>query len=198
MSILVVAALKDELKGYFDDVNVLYTGVGKVNAAHAVTKAILKEDPDLILNFGSAGSKVLVKGTIVNCLRFIQRDMDCLGLDVPIGITPYDSIPGMIGPFLEDHSVQTKVTCYTGDKFLNYFQISEFENGVVDMEAYAIAKVCLINSVPFACFKIVTDGMNSQSKEDWQNHLSEGAKQFRKIYDDLLIEFSGQWRPDDC
>jgi adenosylhomocysteine nucleosidase len=124
--------------------------------------------------------------------------MDCLGLDVPIGVTPYESIPTMIGPFMEDERVSIKTTCYTGDRFLNYFQMGNYDPGVVDMEAYAIAKVCLMSRVAFACYKFVTDGMTPHSKSDWETHLSLGAKEFRNVYDDLSKEFSDQRRPDDC
>ena len=40
--ILTIFALEEETQGLFSDVNILYTGVGKVNASYRLTKAILQ------------------------------------------------------------------------------------------------------------------------------------------------------------
>ena len=49
------------------------------------------------------------------------------------------------------------------------------------MEAYAIAKFCLLNEIEFYCYKFVSDNANDEAAEDWKNNISEGAKDFIKL-----------------
>ena len=84
---LVVMALAAESDGVFEaaGVPVLYCGVGKVNAAIALTRELsryaqAREPWPLVVNFGTAGSRVHAAGTMLACHEFIQRDMDVRGL----------------------------------------------------------------------------------------------------------------------
>ena len=56
MKTLILVALPEELDKNLVDVPVVYTGVGLANAAMYSTLAILKHRPDLVINYGSAGS----------------------------------------------------------------------------------------------------------------------------------------------
>jgi len=49
---------------------------------------------------------------------------------------------------------------------------------VVDMEAYAIAKVCYLNDIDFISFKYITDDGNA---DDWKKNCGEGVKEFKKV-----------------
>ena len=78
---LVVCALKNELKIESSKINLLYTGVGKINAAISITQYLSKRIiPEYVINYGTAGSKTIEVGKIVDCTKFIQRDMDATGL----------------------------------------------------------------------------------------------------------------------
>src|SRR5271154_6141143 len=97
-SIIVVIALRVESSGVFEaaGVPVLYCGVGKVNAAIALTKELSRyahegEEMPLVGNFGSAVSRCFAPGTLVACQEFVQRDMDVSGLGFPFGVTPNDT-----------------------------------------------------------------------------------------------------------
>jgi hypothetical protein len=61
--IVVFVALPSEFQLDHPNINVVYTGVGKVNAAIMATKTLPIYDPEdtLVYNYGSAGSKTLVK-----------------------------------------------------------------------------------------------------------------------------------------
>ena len=96
--ILIVCALELETQGEIDDYNVLYTGVGKVNATFGLSNYLAMCDeetlPKLIINFGTAGSRDLKIGELVDCKKFLQRDMDCQPLGFQHGQTPYeDDVP---------------------------------------------------------------------------------------------------------
>ena len=49
---------------------------------------------------------------------------------------------------------------------------------VVDMEAYAIAKVCKKHNIEFLCYKFVSDGANSDSLSDWRTTVSLGQEHY--------------------
>ena len=49
---------------------------------------------------------------------------------------------------------------------------------VVDMEAYAIAKVCKKENVKFRCFKFISDEANENAKSNWIENCKKGANLF--------------------
>ena len=56
---------------------------------------------------------------------------------------------------------------------------------VIDMEAFAIAKVCALEGVPFCSLKYVTDGSDSNASSDWAANLPRAAARFREAFDRL-------------
>ena len=90
--ILIVCALEIETQGKLDNWNVLYSGVGKVNATYKLTEGLTDyhyAKPNLVINYGTAGSRKIKKGQIVDCTKFVQRDMDVTGLGFMRGQTPF-------------------------------------------------------------------------------------------------------------
>jgi adenosylhomocysteine nucleosidase len=92
-NILLVFALESEAGKEFENFNKVFVGIGKVKATYNLTKEIQKSDPDLIINFGTAGSTTFDRGSIVNCNRFIQRDMDVRVLGFQKFETPFSDEP---------------------------------------------------------------------------------------------------------
>ena len=90
---LYVVALKDEVSSEFiNEFNVLVTGVGKVNSTYELTKHLAenKNEYNLIINFGTAGSNYLPPGSFVDCTKFFEKDMDCQPLGFEIYQTPFE------------------------------------------------------------------------------------------------------------
>ena len=184
-AVLIVMALETEADGLFQaaSIPVLYCGVGKINAAAALAAELTRyraagEPVPLVVNFGSAGSRRLPTGVLVECCRFFQRDMDVRALGFELGQTPYDSVP----PVLESkprfgHLPQA--SCGTGDSFA--IAASELVTDVVDMEAYALAKVCHNFGAVFACVKFVTDGADHASAGDWRANVHKAAERFVEL-----------------
>jgi len=184
--ILIVSALEVETQGQLEDYRVLYTGVGKVNATLELTKVLQKAHlhylpkmPELVINYGTAGSRKIKKKQLVDCTKFIQRDMDVTGLGFMKGETPFESDPPIvIESTSEFNPIGRKATCGSGDNFvedrINYY------GEVVDMEAYALAKVCYHYDIPFISFKYITDGADEQSHEDWEQNLADGIVEFKE------------------
>jgi adenosylhomocysteine nucleosidase len=184
---LIVMALAMESQGLFEraGVGVLYTGLGKVNAALSLMRALRDYRRDdaqlpLVLNFGTAGSHHLDTGSLVGCHRFVQRDMDVSGIGFPRGVTPFEDVPAELSfPVVFDELPQA--LCGTGDSFET--GVAKLHCEVIDMEAYALAKVCRLEGAAFGCAKYVTDGADGAAAEDWQRNLVPAAAAFWTLYE---------------
>jgi adenosylhomocysteine nucleosidase len=183
---LIVMALDVESQGLFErhGVGVLYTGLGKVNAAIALTRRLAayrhagRAAPSVI-NFGTAGSRRFDTGTLVGCHRFVQRDMDVRALGFAYGVTPFEDLPAEL-EFAPTFAQLPQGLCGSGDSFATGESIMHCE--VVDMEAYAFAKVCRLEGVDFACAKYITDGADHAAAGDWNANLAAAAAAFWQLY----------------
>jgi adenosylhomocysteine nucleosidase len=188
--LLIVMALEVEAQGLFAEagVDVLFTGIGKVNAAHRLTRRLVEERTrgviPRVVNFGTVGSRRFETGALVACHRFVQRDMDVTGLGFAKGETPFESIPAELTFPVVFEELPSGV-CGSGDRFEALDEHLPWD--VVDMEAYALAKVCLFEVVPFACVKFVTDGANGSAAGDWQANLPHAARAFLELYRRLAL-----------
>ena len=188
--LLVAIALPVEEQGALGGLglDLLYTGLGKVNAAAALARRLAErrvagQAPRLVVNFGTAGSRRFNTHALVACDRFVQRDMDVSPLGFERGHTPFDDHGGELGFEAVFTGLESGV-CGTGDSF---------ETGpaavacdVVDMEAYALAKVCRLESLPFACAKFITDGADHSAADDWASNLPRAAEGFRRLAEALI------------
>ena len=180
---LLVCALEVETQGQLDNYDVLYTGVGKVNATLKLTQKFGKYGSyipyDLVINYGTAGSRKYKKGELVDCTKFIQRDMDVTGLGFQRGETPFEKQPPLV---IETESLFNPIgknaTCGSGDSFVE--DRSQYYGEVVDMEAYALSKVCYHYQIPFISFKYISDGADDNANDDWDENVSKGIKVFKK------------------
>lgn len=168
---------------------VLYCGVGKVNAAIALTReltryALRSQAMPRVLNFGSAGSRRHAAGTLVGCHEFVQRDMDVSGLGFELGVTPYDEAPSRLR-FEPVFQHLPQAVCGSGDSFAT--GAVPMDCAVVDMEAYALAKACWLERAPFACAKYVTDGADHAAADDWQRNLHRAADEFLSLYRSVAV-----------
>ena len=180
--ILIVCALEIETQEKLKDYDVLYTGVGKVNATFTLTRKFGKLGSyipySLVINYGTAGSRKIKKGKLVDCTKFIQRDMDVTGLGFMRGETPFEDDPPITIETPKDvfNPIGRRATCGSGDNFVE--DKTNYYGEVVDMEAYALAKVCYQYDVPFISFKYITDGADEQAHEDWESNLADGIEVF--------------------
>ena len=98
--------------------------------------------------------------------------MDVRGLDFELGETPFDKIKKII-------TSKEGYSCGTGDSFVN--KKIDMEVDVVDMEAYAIAKVCKLENIEFKCFKYISDNADENADNDWNKNLAKGATAFTRL-----------------
>ncbi len=189
INVLIVLALAQESRGLLENTGatVLYTGIGKVNAAATLARRLAElrvtGDPQpLVVNMGTAGSRSIAAHTLVACNRFSQRDMDVSGLGFAPGVTPFDETPALIEvPTTFPELPQAH--CSTADSFATHRH--EIAGDVVDMEAFALARVCLMEQARFACVKYVTDGADGDSAAHWEAALDAAARAFAGVYRQL-------------
>lgn len=187
--VLVVMALPEEAQNQFDasGSSLLFTGIGKVNASWSLTRRIAAlmatgSGPELVVNFGTAGSGTFDTGSVIACRQFVQNDMDVRALGFELGQTPFEDLPSRL-EFPEVFSTLPHGLCASADRFDTGHEGLSRE--VIDMEAFALAKVCRLESIPFACAKYISDGADHNAASDWQTSLRHAASEFRRLYDAL-------------
>jgi len=178
--VLLIVALKEELPiNLLPEFNIEYCGVGKINATYKALEIISKYEPKLIINFGTAGSLRKNLFGLHEVSHFFQRDMDATALGFKIGVTPF-----------EERSVidfgRTGLSCSSGDNFVS--SPPELKTDLVDMEAYAIAKVCVLKNVQFMCFKYVSDNADESASKNWKANASLGATAFKDMIKNLDLQ----------
>ena len=200
--ILIVCALEQETQGQLEDWNVLYTGVGKVNATYKLTKRFgtyhsfpaVRRSHSLVINYGTAGSRELPVGELVDCTQFIQRDMDATQFGFLRGQTPFEETDSLyngksiiaLDSNSEFNPIGKHYVCGTGDNFVDGVPLESYTFGdnwmcdVVDMEAYALAKVCYHYDISFISFKYITDNADEHSVGDWEDNLGKGIVEFKE------------------
>ena len=177
-----IMALPNESKGLFEQagIQVHYSGIGKINAAFKAFEVIHKTGCKTLINLGSAGSSHFEAHSLVEVVTFVQRDMDVSPLGFAVGVTPMDNeFPAEIHvqPHFENLS---KGICGTGDSFET--GIPKVACNLVDMEAYALAKVCQKLDVRLISVKYITDGANDTAHLDWEDNLLLGAQKLLALY----------------
>ena len=180
--IALIMALPNESKGLFEQagIEVHYSGIGKINAAFKAYEVIQKTGCKTILNLGTAGSSHFDTHALVEVIQFVQRDMDVSPLGFPVGTTPMDhEYPAQIDlePFFS-HLPQG--ICGTGDSFET--SQSKVACDLVDMEGYALAKVCKKLGVRLISVKYISDGADDTAHLDWEENLLLGAKKLLELY----------------
>lgn len=177
-----IMALPSESKGLFEQagIDVHYSGIGKVNAAFKAFEVIQKTGCKTLLNLGSAGSANFDRHSLVEVKTFVQRDMDVSPLGFPVGFTPMDEHhPADIHlqPFFQQ---LPQGICGTGDNFET--GLPKVACDLVDMEGYALAKVCNRLGVRLLSVKYITDGADDSAHMDWEENLLLGAHKLLSLY----------------
>ena len=162
-----IIALPEESEGIKGH-SVYISGCGKVNATIATMEA-LSSGVKKIINFGTAGAISNVTG-LVEGTGYVDRDMDVRALGFKLGQTPFEE-GVMIG--------RRGLVVGSGDSFA--IEKPEIECDIVDMEAYAIARVCKKYDVEFKCFKYISDNVDENSADDWNENVRKGNQLFQEL-----------------
>ena len=183
MSILILTALDAELDTARapDGVDVLFTGVGKINTTIATLLAVQAKQPSLVINYGTAGKITEKLRGLVEVAHVIQRDMNAEPL-APRGTTPYATELDRLS------SGYGNVICGTGDSFVTASDpwLTANRVDIVDMELFALASVCRHQNIPWRAFKFITDDANDFAHEHWTANVADGQQLFWDAVKHLL------------
>lgn len=172
--LLIITALESELKreALPSGVEIIYTGIGKINATITSIKAINQYSPKRILNFGTAGKIKPELHGLLEIGKVIQRDMQAEPL-APRGSTPFCVRP-------QEYLSTGQFVCGSGDSFVTAHDpwLHSLGVDVVDMELFAIAAVAYEHRIPWQSFKYITDDANENSGEDWHAKVHHGQDLF--------------------
>ena len=180
--LLIIAALESELKrnALPAGVEMVYSGIGKINAALASIKAINQFSPSKIMNFGTAGKINPQVDGLLEIGKVIQRDMMAEPL-APRGQTPFCDRP-------QEYLSSGKYICGSGDSFVSAADPWLLSQGidVVDMELFAIAYVANYHQISWHSYKYITDDANESSANDWHQKVNHGQDLFIEKLKQLL------------
>lgn len=154
--ILIVSALKEEFP-FEGEFNILYTDVGKINVCIKLLEH-LNQNPNIhtIINVGSAAGINCTKNIVLECGNFIEGDLDYPNY-VPDTIT-FNPNLNTLATFDSFQTTLPKRTC-----------------NCIDMEGYAIAKICKLKKVNFFCFKYISDIIGDINQDsEWIKNYQKG------------------------
>ena len=174
MTILYVMAAQAEYGPFLRArIEPLLTGVGPVEAAVAVTRALAEAQPlpRLVVSLGSAGSRTLEQCGLYQATTVSYRDMDASALGFPKGQTPFldlepvqtlgRTIPGISG-----------ATLSTGGNIVSGPAYDGIDAEMVDMETYAVLRACQTFDVPLLALRGISDGAAELGHvDDWTQYL---------------------------
>ena len=177
-------------------------GIGKVFMSACCAAFILNFKVDKIINIGAAGGLVpgLAMGDVVLVDGAVQYDMDTTAFGDPLGLISginkvmfdcsicpgFDEALSEKGiHFVVGHNATADMFCTKAE--VKEMLTSRFGCSSVDMEAGALAQVCFINGQDFESIKIISDGANDNSGDDYNNYTGTVGERVMEI---LEIRFS--------
>jgi adenosylhomocysteine nucleosidase len=197
--ILFVAAMKEEVKLFYnqetENVKVLLTGIGKVNAAMVLADFLAKNQVEAIYNLGFAGATEPYEvGDLVLIKEAMYHDFDLTIFGHEKG-----QVPGFPALFLSNDSLVKQIESQfqsiktgrllTGD----YFMTKKQEKScILDMEGAALYHVAYKNNIPIVSVKIVSDvmGMTDHYQSYKKFEAQIGAELLHNIFKILVKEVS--------
>ncbi|MEL6920721.1 MAG: 5'-methylthioadenosine/S-adenosylhomocysteine nucleosidase [Pseudomonadota bacterium] len=149
----------------------LMCGVGPVEAAINVTKALADDRPDLLVSLGSAGSNTLEQAQVYQIASVSYRDMDASPLGFEKGKTPFLDIPADV-PMQTFEGGPPAVRLSTGANIVSGDAYAAIDADMVDMETFAIKRACMAFDVPLIGLRGVSDGASDLHHfDDWTQYL---------------------------
>ena len=91
--------------------------------------------------------------------------------------TPFSTDPVILQYGLEIDNL-LKGICGSGDQFEMEHKNPEYN--VIEMEAFALAKVSKEENIPFLCLKYISDGADGNAVDDWSTEVKKAAQKLRE------------------
>jgi len=175
MKILLVVATEQEIiEDKFKDVIVLITGMGMVNTSIQITKELMQNKYDLVINMGVTGSfsQDCIIGDVV---EVVEDNFSELGFE-------NESDFGQFSNFVTKYNVEAKTNLQKVKGITvntvhgNEQSISEIVNrlnpDVESMEGASVFKVCNEFAVPCIQIRAISNNVEKRNKENWNMPLA--------------------------
>ncbi len=151
----------------------LITGVGPVEAAVQLTAVLATADPlpDLVVSLGSAGSRELEQTDVYQATSVSYRDMDASPLGFEKGATPFLDLPVVVEMPVQVPGIPG-ATLSTGANIVSGAAYDDIDAQMVDMESFAVLRVCHHFDVPLIGLRGISDGKDElRHVDDWTEYL---------------------------
>ena len=195
MTILYVMAAEAEYGPHLRArINPLLTGVGPVEAAVAVTRALARAElngalPQLVVSLGSAGSRRLEQCGLYQASSVAYRDMDASPLGFAKGQTPFLDLPPVL-PLTTVPGLPT-ATLSTGANIVSGMAYDGIDADMVDMETYAVLRACQAFDVPLLALRGISDGAAELAHvNDWTQYLHIIDEKLASAIDEIEAAFA--------
>lgn len=160
---------------HLGDRDVVLTGIGKVSAAVAVSRAIAERRPARVLNVGTAGALRDGWEGVHRIGRVIEHDVDHVALSTLLG----EEVSGEV--VLDPAE---PVVLATGDAFVADGAVRAelaVRAHLVDMEGYAVARACEAAGVPVELVKVVSDAASDGAAGEWAAQADRTARLIAEV-----------------
>ncbi|SSC65672.1 5'-methylthioadenosine/S-adenosylhomocysteine nucleosidase [Ciceribacter selenitireducens] len=191
-SILFVMAVEAEYGSFLRSrIEPLMTGVGPVEAAIALTRALSgleaeNQRPDLVVSLGSAGSARLEQTEIYQASSVSYRDMDASPLGFEKGRTPFLDLPAAVELPLRIPGVPT-ASLSTGANIVSGTAYDAIDADMVDMETFAVLRTCHAFNLPLIGLRGISDGKQElKHVDDWKEYLHVVDRKLALTVDSLF------------
>ncbi len=230
MTIGIIGAMEEEITNVLEDMNVVATknalgldfylgtlnnsnnnivlvrsGIGKVNAALCAQVLIDLFAVDAIINVGVAGAieKNIKIGDIVISTDAVQHDFDTSALgDEPGVISRMDTSVFYADPLLIEAAKKAVESIgfpvyegriASGDQFVSEPALKEkiatlFNPICCEMEGAAIAHACYLNRVPFVIIRAISDNAEEGCDVNYERFFRESAVTAGRIIKNMIAE----------
>ncbi|GAK11348.1 5'-methylthioadenosine/S-adenosylhomocysteine nucleosidase [Geomicrobium sp. JCM 19039] len=178
---------------YDNEIILMKSGIGKVNAAIGTTLMIELYKPDVVVNSGVAGGldRTMSVGDIVVSTEVRYNDVDATVFGYEFG-----QVPAMPAAYIADHNLQEAVIgaakknnisiepglVLSGDSFMsNETRIDELKREFpgalcTEMEAGAIAQVAYRFDCPFLIIRALSDIAGQEALQSYESFLNTASK----------------------
>lgn len=168
------------------------TGVGKVQAAHKLTKLLATYPIKKIYNIGLAGATApFHQGDIVAIDSAVYHDFDLSMFGYEKGQVPGQPFPFLCDPMLLNHACEhlhiNHHQLYTGDYFMTE---TLGKSVVVDMEGAALYHIAQLEKKPILAIKVISDiiGMDEHLSSYQAFEAKDGAEILLKVFQKVVVE----------
>jgi futalosine hydrolase len=177
MKILLVVATKQEIiKDKFKDCNVLITGMGMVNTSILITKELMKNKYNLVINMGVAGSfsKDYVIGDVV---EVVEDNFSELGFENENDFVQFYDYEIVTRYSVESKTNLQKVngitvnTVHGNEKSIAKI-VNRLNPDVESMEGAAVFQICNEFMIPCIQIRAISNNVEKRNKANWNMPLA--------------------------